>query len=79
MLFNTTDDLSFEEIKQAVGMDDKELRVTMQSLACAKIKILNKVSRRMILPWKKVVDEYIFSRPKMKILFLSCSCYMLIS
>lgn len=50
MLFNTTDDLSFEEIKQAVGMDDKELRVTMQSLACAKIKILNKVSRRMILP-----------------------------
>eukprot|EP00960_Hanusia_phi_P044306 756574-Hanusia_phi.AAC.5 len=33
---------------QAVGMDDKELRVTLQSLACAKIKILNKFESKQL-------------------------------
>jgi len=42
LLFNGSDELSLSEIAAAVGMDDKELRVTLQSLACAKIKILNK-------------------------------------
>ncbi len=33
---------------QALGMDEKELKVTLQSLACAKIKILNKVHNTYI-------------------------------
>lgn len=42
LLFNQSDDLSYDEIRNAVGMDEKELKVTLQSLACAKIKILVK-------------------------------------
>ena len=34
--------MTYTAIAQAVGMEDKELRVTLQSLACAKIKVLNK-------------------------------------
>jgi len=45
LLFNTSDELSYGEIKDAVGMEEKELKVTLQSLACAKIKIITKTPR----------------------------------
>mmetsp|Transcript_54946 Transcript_54946/g.112192 ORF Transcript_54946/g.112192 Transcript_54946/m.112192 type:complete len:775 (+) Transcript_54946:478-2802(+) len=42
LLFNNSDVMTFEEVATAVGMEDKELRVTLQSLACSKTKILSK-------------------------------------
>ena len=42
LLFNDAEQMTYTAIAQAVGMEDKELRVTLQSLACAKIKVLNK-------------------------------------
>jgi cullin-4 len=41
-LFNDEDERSFEFIKNATGIEDIELRRTLQSLACGKIRILNK-------------------------------------
>lgn len=37
MLFNDVDTLSFAEIAEATGIEDKELRRTLQSLACGKV------------------------------------------
>lgn len=37
MLFNDADTLSFADIKSAVGIEDRELRRTLQSLACGKV------------------------------------------
>ncbi len=37
MLFNTTDALSFGDILLQSGIEDKELRRTLQSLACGKV------------------------------------------
>jgi cullin-4 len=42
LLFNDTESMPYSAIAHAVGMEDKELRVTLQSLACAKIRVLNK-------------------------------------
>ncbi|KAJ6834821.1 cullin-4 [Iris pallida] len=42
MLFNDTQKLSFQDIKDATGIDDKELRRTLQSLACGKVRVLQK-------------------------------------
>ena len=42
LLFNDAESLSFEEIKSAVGVEDKELRRTLQSLACGKVRVLTK-------------------------------------
>jgi cullin-4 len=43
MLFNDTDRLSLQEVRDATGIPDKELRTTLQSLACGKIRVLQKV------------------------------------
>jgi len=43
MLFNDTQKLSFQDIKDATSIDDKELRRTLQSLACGKVRVLQKV------------------------------------
>lgn len=43
MLFNDAMKLSFEDIKDSTGIEDKELRRTLQSLACGKIRVLQKV------------------------------------
>lgn len=37
MLYNTADRLSFTQLKEATKIDDKELRRTLQSLACGKV------------------------------------------
>ncbi|KAG6476099.1 cullin-4-like [Zingiber officinale] len=42
MLFNDTQKLNFQDIKDATGIDDKELRRTLQSLACGKVRVLQK-------------------------------------
>lgn len=43
MLFNDAEKLSFQDIKEATGIEDKELRRTLQSLACGKVRVLQKV------------------------------------
>lgn len=43
MLFNDAENLSFQDIKEATGIEDKELRRTLQSLACGKVRVLQKV------------------------------------
>jgi len=46
MLFNEKDTISFSEIKQRTGIEDKELRRTLQSLACGKVtKLLLKAPK----------------------------------
>lgn len=43
--FNGPDDLSLEELKEATNIEDGELRRTLQSLACGKVRVLQKVPR----------------------------------
>lgn len=43
MLFNDAQKLSFEDIKDSTNIEDKELRRTLQSLACGKVRVLLKV------------------------------------
>ncbi|KAF5944755.1 hypothetical protein HYC85_018832 [Camellia sinensis] len=42
MLFNDAQNLSFQDIKDSTGIEDKELRRTLQSLACGKVRVLLK-------------------------------------
>ena len=42
MLFNDADALSLDEIAAASGIEDRELRRTLQSLACGKHRVLAK-------------------------------------
>lgn len=44
MLFNDAEKLSFQDIRESTGIEDKELRRTLQSLACGKVRVLQKVS-----------------------------------
>ena len=41
-LFNDAPTLGFLEIREATGIEDAELRRTLQSLACGKIRVLIK-------------------------------------
>ncbi|KAG8586623.1 hypothetical protein GDO81_005436 [Engystomops pustulosus] len=45
LMFNEGDEFSFEEIKLATGVEDSELRRTLQSLACGKARVLNKIPK----------------------------------
>ncbi|XP_042373284.1 cullin-4-like isoform X2 [Zingiber officinale] len=45
MLFNDTQKLNFQDIKDSTGIDDKELRRTLQSLACGKVRVLQKIPK----------------------------------
>ena len=49
MLFNSVDRLSFQEIKDTTAIEDKELRRTLQSLACGKVRVLTKVQNLMCI------------------------------
>ncbi|KAK9093469.1 hypothetical protein Syun_028380 [Stephania yunnanensis] len=42
MLFNDIQKLSFQDIRDSSGIEDKELRRTLQSLACGKVRVLQK-------------------------------------
>ncbi|KAK9823559.1 hypothetical protein WJX72_003747 [[Myrmecia] bisecta] len=41
-LFNDADSLTFAEIQEASGIEEKELKRTLQSLACGKVRVLLK-------------------------------------
>ncbi|XP_066475020.1 cullin-4A [Tiliqua scincoides] len=45
LMFNEGDEFGFEEIKMATGIEDSELKRTLQSLACGKARVLNKNPR----------------------------------
>ncbi|RAL50260.1 hypothetical protein DM860_007934 [Cuscuta australis] len=45
MIFNDAENLSFQDIKEATGIEDKELRRTLQSLACGKVRVLQKTPK----------------------------------
>lgn len=45
LLFNTYDEVAFEYIKAASNIEDGELRRTLQSLACGKARVLNKIPK----------------------------------
>lgn len=45
MLFNDAQKLSFQDIRDSTGIEDKELRRTLQSLACGKVRVLQKVGK----------------------------------
>eukprot|EP00002_Diphylleia_rotans_P008178 TRINITY_DN1791_c0_g2_i3.p1 TRINITY_DN1791_c0_g2~~TRINITY_DN1791_c0_g2_i3.p1 ORF type:complete len:729 (+),score=166.26 TRINITY_DN1791_c0_g2_i3:90-2276(+) len=42
LLFNDRPNLTFKEIKEGTSIEDKELRRTLQSLACGKVRVLQK-------------------------------------
>ncbi|XP_058203740.1 cullin-4-like isoform X1 [Rhododendron vialii] len=45
MLFNDAQTLSFQDIKDSTSIEDKELRRTLQSLACGKVRVLQKLPK----------------------------------
>ncbi|KAL1282926.1 hypothetical protein QQF64_001729 [Cirrhinus molitorella] len=45
LMFNESDECSVEEIRGATGIEDGELKRTLQSLACGKARVLNKIPR----------------------------------
>uniref|UniRef100_UPI00398F3ED7 cullin-4A-like isoform X1 n=1 Tax=Pristiophorus japonicus TaxID=55135 RepID=UPI00398F3ED7 len=45
LMFNEGNEFTMEEIKAATGIEDGELRRTLQSLACGKARVLNKVPK----------------------------------
>jgi len=55
MLFNDAPQLSFKEIAQDTGLEDGELRRTLQSLACGKFRVLNKTQKG-----REITDEDVF-------------------
>jgi cullin-4 len=52
LLFNRSSKLSFVEIRDGTRIDDKDLRLIMQSLACSKTRVLTKIPAS-----KDVADE----------------------
>ncbi|XP_065840712.1 cullin-4A-like isoform X2 [Oscarella lobularis] len=55
LLFNTGDGFNFGEVQQATGIEDCELRRTLQSLACGKARVLAKHPKG-----KEIEDDDIF-------------------
>lgn len=45
MLFNDAQKLSLQDIKDSTSIEDKELRRTLQSLACGKVRVLQKIPK----------------------------------
>uniref|UniRef100_A0A8C2YVJ7 Cullin 4A n=1 Tax=Cyclopterus lumpus TaxID=8103 RepID=A0A8C2YVJ7_CYCLU len=45
LMFNEGEEFSMEEIRAATGIEEEELRRTLQSLACGKARVLNKNPR----------------------------------
>ena len=71
VLFNNIDpkgNLSYSDISQATGLVDAELQRTLQSLACAKMKILTKYPKgREVNPTDTFTVNKGFSDPKFRI------------
>uniref|UniRef100_A0A8C9TIS8 Cullin 4A n=1 Tax=Scleropages formosus TaxID=113540 RepID=A0A8C9TIS8_SCLFO len=45
LMFNEGEEFTMQEIRSATGIEDGELRRTLQSLACGKARVLNKIPR----------------------------------
>ncbi|MCD7473381.1 Cullin-4A [Datura stramonium] len=45
MLFNDAEKLSFQDLREETRIEDKELRRTLQSLACGKVRVLQKIPK----------------------------------
>ncbi|KAG8229663.1 hypothetical protein J437_LFUL008596 [Ladona fulva] len=60
LLFNDTDELSLEEIGTATRIEDGELRRTLQSLACGKARVLQKLPRGRDTEEQKATEERVF-------------------
>jgi len=45
MQFNSVDEMTLEEVREASNIEDGELRRTLQSLACGKARVLSKVPK----------------------------------
>ncbi|GFN79945.1 cullin-4a [Plakobranchus ocellatus] len=45
LLFNDMDELSFSDIRTATGIEDVELKRTLQSLACGKARVIYKIPK----------------------------------
>lgn len=58
LMFNERDAYTFEEIKQTTGIEDGELKRTLQSLACGKARVLHKIPRGKDVEEK---DKFIFN------------------
>jgi len=62
--FNSVDEMTLEEIAEATNIEDKELRRTLQSLACGKARVLQKVPRgKDIIDGDKFIFNAQFSHP----------------
>uniref|UniRef100_A0A8C5QFD1 Cullin family profile domain-containing protein n=1 Tax=Leptobrachium leishanense TaxID=445787 RepID=A0A8C5QFD1_9ANUR len=48
LMFNEGDEFSLEDIKMAIAIEGSELRRTLQSLACGKARVLNKMPKTRI-------------------------------
>ena len=51
VLFNASPKLGLPDLREGTGLEEKELRRTLQSLACGKVRVLNK------LPKSKEVED----------------------
>lgn len=60
MLFNDAEKLSFQDIKDATTIEDKELRRTLQSLACGKVRVLQKVCSYCPI-WNSILQFFILN------------------
>ncbi|EDV26146.1 uncharacterized protein TRIADDRAFT_24582 [Trichoplax adhaerens] len=54
--FNKEDEISFLDLKQRTGIDDADMRRTLQSLACGKVRVLHKKPKG-----KEVEDNDVFA------------------
>ena len=62
--FNSANELTFEELMEASNIEDGELRRTLQSLACGKARVLQKIPRgKDINDGDKFVYNSQFSHP----------------
>lgn len=64
--FNSCDELSLEELKEATNIEDGELRRTMQSLACGKARVLGKLPKGKDI---KDGDKFVYNKEFTNALF----------
>eukprot|EP01023_Acetabularia_acetabulum_P049241 TRINITY_DN5249_c0_g1_i7.p1 TRINITY_DN5249_c0_g1~~TRINITY_DN5249_c0_g1_i7.p1 ORF type:complete len:627 (+),score=66.81 TRINITY_DN5249_c0_g1_i7:256-1881(+) len=57
-LFNESDQLSYSQIRDASGIEEKELKRTLQSLACGKVRVLKKIPKGAEID---DADEFVFN------------------
>lgn len=59
VLFNTADEISYKEIAAATGIEEKELKRTLLSLACGKVRVLQKVPKG---PRVADTDNFVYNK-----------------